>query len=134
MTVRHVGAFTVSIFLVELCVSVPRDVFADRIFLLPVPHGAFTEQQLFGDVDSRLAGGIAALILLMFLSAFLFLLLRFFRRRRPQEAEVLPSMAVGKPATVIMTQPSITSFFIVAVFSCVNKPAGPVRRELRCLG
>uniref|UniRef100_A0A3P9MVZ5 Cadherin-related family member 5-like n=1 Tax=Poecilia reticulata TaxID=8081 RepID=A0A3P9MVZ5_POERE len=34
-------------------------------------------QQLFGDVDSRLAGGIAALILLMFLSAFLFLLLRF---------------------------------------------------------
>ncbi|XP_027900197.1 cadherin-related family member 5 isoform X3 [Xiphophorus couchianus] len=56
-----------------------------------VPHGAFTEQQLFGDVDSRLAGGIAALILLTFLSAFLFLLLRFVRRRRPQEADVLPA-------------------------------------------
>uniref|UniRef100_A0A3Q2DD72 Cadherin domain-containing protein n=1 Tax=Cyprinodon variegatus TaxID=28743 RepID=A0A3Q2DD72_CYPVA len=31
-----------------------------------VPHGAFKEQQLFGDMDSRLAGGIAALILLTF--------------------------------------------------------------------
>ncbi|XP_032444972.1 cadherin-related family member 5 isoform X1 [Xiphophorus hellerii] len=56
-----------------------------------VPHGAFTEQLLFGDVDSRLAGGIVALILLTFLSAFLFLLLRFVRRRRPQEADVLPA-------------------------------------------
>ncbi|XP_017158464.1 cadherin-related family member 5 isoform X3 [Poecilia reticulata] len=61
-----------------------------------VPHGAFTEQQLFGDVDSRLAGGIAALILLMFLSAFLFLLLRFVRRRRPQEADVLPATTTLK--------------------------------------
>ncbi|XP_038134345.1 cadherin-related family member 5 [Cyprinodon tularosa] len=61
-----------------------------------VPHGAFKEQQLFGDMDSRLAGGIAALILLTFLSAFLFLLLRFVRRRRPQEANILPSLAVGK--------------------------------------
>ncbi|XP_023282912.1 cadherin-related family member 5-like isoform X3 [Seriola lalandi dorsalis] len=49
-----------------------------------VPRGAFTEQQMFGDVDSRLAGGIAVMILLMFLSAFLFLLLRTMKRRRLQ--------------------------------------------------
>ncbi|MEQ2199181.1 hypothetical protein XENOCAPTIV_026888, partial [Xenoophorus captivus] len=71
-----------------------------------VPHGAFTEQQLFGVVDSRLAGGITALILLMFLSAFLFLLLRFVRRRRPQEANVLPAIAVGKHPKVIVKQQS----------------------------
>ncbi|XP_037615759.1 uncharacterized protein LOC119482388 isoform X2 [Sebastes umbrosus] len=47
-----------------------------------VPRGAFTEQQMFGDVDSRLAGGIAAMILLLFISAVLFLLLRTARRRR----------------------------------------------------
>ncbi|XP_062239012.1 cadherin-related family member 5 isoform X1 [Platichthys flesus] len=45
-----------------------------------VPHGAFTEQQMFGDVDTRLAGGVAVLITLMFLSALLFLLLRSVKR------------------------------------------------------
>ncbi|XP_022067919.2 cadherin-related family member 5 isoform X2 [Acanthochromis polyacanthus] len=50
-----------------------------------VPRAAFTEQPLFGDVDSRLAGGIAATLLLMFLSLILFLLLRTVRRRRLQE-------------------------------------------------
>ncbi|XP_071358635.1 cadherin-related family member 5 isoform X2 [Trachinotus anak] len=49
-----------------------------------VPRGAFTEQQMFGDVDSRLAGGIAAMILLMFLSALLFLLVQTVKRRRLQ--------------------------------------------------
>ncbi|XP_047246189.1 cadherin-related family member 5 isoform X2 [Girardinichthys multiradiatus] len=70
-----------------------------------VPHGAFMEQQLFGVVDSRVAGGITALILLMFLSAFLFLLLRFVRRRRPQEANVLPAIAVGKHPKVSSRSP-----------------------------
>ncbi|XP_043964330.1 cadherin-related family member 5 isoform X2 [Gambusia affinis] len=70
-----------------------------------VPHGAFTEQQLFGDVDSRLAGGIAALILLTFLSAFLFLLLRFVRRRRPQEADVLPATTTLKHHKVSSRSP-----------------------------
>ncbi|XP_054876777.1 cadherin-related family member 5 [Poeciliopsis prolifica] len=70
-----------------------------------VPHGAFTEQQLFGDVDSRLAGGIAALILLTFLSAFLFLLLRFVRRRRPQEADVLPVTTTSKHQKVSSRSP-----------------------------
>ncbi|XP_016521049.1 cadherin-related family member 5 [Poecilia formosa] len=70
-----------------------------------VPHGAFTEQQLFGDVDSRLAGGIAALILLMFLSAFLFLLLRFVRRHRPQEADVLPATTTLKHQKVSSRSP-----------------------------
>ncbi|XP_014870821.1 cadherin-related family member 5 [Poecilia latipinna] len=70
-----------------------------------VPHGAFTEQQLFGDVDSRLAGGIAALILLMFLSAFLFLLLRFVRRHRPQEADVLPATTTLKHHKVSSRSP-----------------------------
>ncbi|XP_021179341.2 cadherin-related family member 5 isoform X2 [Fundulus heteroclitus] len=70
-----------------------------------VPHGAFTEQQLFGDVDSRLAGGIAALISLMFLSAFLFLLLGFMRRRRPQEADILPAVTAGLHPKVSSSSP-----------------------------
>ncbi|KAM4522964.1 cadherin-related family member 5 [Fundulus diaphanus] len=70
-----------------------------------VPHGAFTEQQLFGDVDSRLAGGIAALISLMFLSAFLFLLLGFMRRRRPQEANILPAITAGLHPKVSSSSP-----------------------------
>ncbi|XP_031697587.1 cadherin-related family member 5, partial [Anarrhichthys ocellatus] len=63
-----------------------------------VPRGAFTEQQMFGDVDSRLAGGITAMILLLFLSAGLFLLLRTVKRRRvqrnPDDQNASPS--VGK--------------------------------------
>ncbi|AWO98365.1 putative cadherin-related family member 5-like [Scophthalmus maximus] len=47
-----------------------------------VPRGVFHEQQMFGDVDSRLAGGIAVMILLMFLSALLILLLRTMKSQR----------------------------------------------------
>ncbi|XP_070785444.1 protocadherin-15 [Enoplosus armatus] len=66
-----------------------------------VPHGAFTEQQLFGDVDSRLAGGIAAMILLLFLSSVLFLLLRTVKRRRRQSnADEHPGVALGKHPNV----------------------------------
>ncbi|XP_049423347.1 cadherin-related family member 5 [Epinephelus fuscoguttatus] len=60
-----------------------------------VPRGAFTEQQLFGDVDSRLAGGIAAMMVLLFLSALLLVLLRTVRRRRLQPNS-------GDPATVAL--------------------------------
>ncbi|XP_039647912.1 cadherin-related family member 5 isoform X3 [Perca fluviatilis] len=52
-----------------------------------VPDGAFREQQYFGDVDRRLAGGIAASMLLLFLSAVLCLLLRMLKRRRRQRHE-----------------------------------------------
>ncbi|XP_068443097.1 cadherin-related family member 5 [Clinocottus analis] len=48
----------------------------------PVPGGAFTEQQMFGDVDSRLAGGVTVVVLLLVLSAVVFLLLRTAKRRR----------------------------------------------------
>ncbi|XP_054862751.1 cadherin-related family member 5 isoform X2 [Amphiprion ocellaris] len=50
-----------------------------------VPRAAFTEQPLSGYVDSRLAGGIVATLLLMFLSVVVFLLLRTVRRAQLQE-------------------------------------------------
>ncbi|KAM8909097.1 cadherin-related family member 5 isoform 5-T8 [Spinachia spinachia] len=46
-----------------------------------VPHGAVAEQQMFGNVDIRLAGGIIAMILLLLLSAVVFLMLRAVKRR-----------------------------------------------------
>ncbi|XP_037315581.2 protocadherin Fat 1 [Pungitius pungitius] len=46
-----------------------------------VPRAAVTEQQMFGNVDSRLAGGIIAMILLLFLSAVVFLMLRAVKGR-----------------------------------------------------
>ncbi|XP_044042606.1 protocadherin-15 isoform X2 [Siniperca chuatsi] len=68
----------------------------------PVPCGEFTEQQLFGDVDSRLAGGIAAMILLLFLSSVLFLLLRTLKRRRRQRnADEHAPVALGKHPNVV---------------------------------
>ncbi|XP_078021399.1 cadherin-related family member 5 isoform X2 [Epinephelus lanceolatus] len=66
-----------------------------------VPRGAFTEQQLFGDVDSRLAGGIAVMMVLLFLSALLLVLLRTVRRRRLQPTSGDPaSVALGKHPNV----------------------------------
>ncbi|XP_049892528.1 cadherin-related family member 5 [Epinephelus moara] len=66
-----------------------------------VPRGAFTEQQLFGDVDSRLAGGIAAMMVLLFLSALLLVLLRTVRRRRLQPNSDDPAtVALGKHPNV----------------------------------
>ncbi|XP_044198543.1 cadherin-related family member 5 [Thunnus albacares] len=67
----------------------------------PVPRGAFTEEQLFRDVDSRLAGGIAAMIVLLFLSALLFLLLRIIRRRRQREPDEQGTVTLGKPPSVV---------------------------------
>ncbi|XP_051249083.1 protocadherin-15 isoform X8 [Dicentrarchus labrax] len=68
-----------------------------------VPRGAFTEQPLFGDVDSRLAGGIAAMILLLFLSSALFLLLRTVRRRRQRNADEHTPVALGKHPNVTLS-------------------------------
>ncbi|XP_076578134.1 protocadherin-15 isoform X2 [Chaetodon auriga] len=66
-----------------------------------VPRGAFTEQQLFGDVDGRLAGGIAAMIMLLFLSSVLFLLLRTMRRRqRHRDADEHAAVDLGKHPNV----------------------------------
>ncbi|XP_070848734.1 protocadherin-15 [Chaetodon trifascialis] len=66
-----------------------------------VPRGAFTEQQLFGDVDGRLAGGIAAMIMLLFLSSVLFLLLRTMRRRqRHRNADEHEAVDLGKHPNV----------------------------------
>ncbi|XP_069375943.1 cadherin-related family member 5 [Paralichthys olivaceus] len=67
-----------------------------------VPHGAFTEQQMFGDMDTRLAGGIAVLIALMFISGLLFLLLRSVKRQRLQsDPEVHTAVALEKHPNVV---------------------------------
>ncbi|XP_005734273.1 cadherin-related family member 5 isoform X2 [Pundamilia nyererei] len=70
-----------------------------------VPSGAFKEQQLFGDVDSTLAGGIAVLILIVLLSAILFLLLWTVHRRRVQNPEDRPAIAFGKHPNVVSSPP-----------------------------
>lgn len=53
-----------------------------------VPHGAFRERQLFGDVGSGMAAAIATLLLLL-LSSVVLLLLRSVRRERGDEVEVV---------------------------------------------
>lgn len=53
-----------------------------------MPHGAFREQQLFGDVGSGLAAGVAILLLLL-LSAGVLLLLRSVRREHCHEVEAV---------------------------------------------
>ncbi|KAM7367467.1 hypothetical protein PAMP_015367 [Pampus punctatissimus] len=73
-----------------------------------VPRGAFTEEQLFGDVDSRLAGGIAAMIVLLFLSALLFLLLRILRRRRGEPDEQ-GAVGLGKHPSVVSSSRPVFS-------------------------
>ncbi|XP_030295055.1 protocadherin-15 isoform X1 [Sparus aurata] len=75
----------------------------------PVPHGAFTEQQLFGDVDSRLAGGIAAMILLLFLTSVLFLLLRTIRRRQRQTNTDEHAVTLGKHPNVVSSSRPVFS-------------------------
>ncbi|CAK6974005.1 cadherin-related family member 5 isoform X1 [Scomber scombrus] len=67
----------------------------------PVPRGAFAEEQLFGDVDGRLAGGIAAMFVLLFLSALLFFLLRIIRRRRQREPDEQRAVTLGKHPSVV---------------------------------
>ncbi|XP_041834087.1 uncharacterized protein LOC121635093 [Melanotaenia boesemani] len=66
-----------------------------------LPRGAFTEQHLFGDVDSQLASGIAVMILLIFLLAVLLVLLRVVRRRRLQEPDL------GKHPNVVNSSPPV---------------------------
>ncbi|CAN9508392.1 unnamed protein product [Ophioblennius macclurei] len=70
-----------------------------------VPRGAFSEQQLFGPVDSRLAGGIALMMLLLFLSGVLFVLLRTIRKGRLPEPEDDPG--VGKQSSVMSAGPQM---------------------------
>ncbi len=84
----------------------PCDVFNGIYSLFSVvPRGAFTEQQLFGDVDSRLAGGITAMILLLFLSSVLILLFRTMKRRRRQRnCDEQAAVALGKHPNVVRTQ------------------------------
>lgn len=53
-----------------------------------VPRGAFRERQLFGDVGSGLAAGVAILLVLL-LSSGLFLLLRSVRREHCHEVEAV---------------------------------------------
>nr|XP_046235491.1 protocadherin-15 [Scatophagus argus] len=74
-----------------------------------VPRGAFTEQQLFADVDSRLAGGIAAMILLLFLSSVLFLLLRTIRRRQQQRNDEHAAIALEKHPNVVGSSRQVLS-------------------------
>ncbi|KAM6895728.1 cadherin-related family member 5 [Xenentodon cancila] len=75
-----------------------------------VPRGAFTEPQLFGDVDSRLAGGIAVLILLVFLAAMLFALLQMIRRRQLESAVECTTEASGKHPNVVMEREESADF------------------------
>ncbi|XP_029969880.1 cadherin-related family member 5 [Salarias fasciatus] len=70
-----------------------------------VPRGAFTEQQLFGHVDSRLAGGIALMLLLLFLSAVLFVLLRTVQRGRLPEPR--DDAAAEKQSSVVSSSPQM---------------------------
>ncbi|CAL8242420.1 unnamed protein product [Merluccius merluccius] len=52
-----------------------------------VPSGQFREEHLFGDVDTRLAGGIAAVLLVLFVTAS-FLMVHMVRRRRDRQDPV----------------------------------------------
>ncbi|KAM4569823.1 cadherin-related family member 5 isoform 2-T2 [Odontesthes bonariensis] len=72
-----------------------------------VPRGAFSEQQLLGDMDSRLAGGLAVMVLLMFLSAVLFVLLRTVRRRRLEDPDQRDPAALGKHPSVVNVSPPV---------------------------
>ncbi|XP_061570383.1 cadherin-related family member 5 [Cololabis saira] len=78
-----------------------------------VPRGAFTEQQLFGDVDGRLAGGVAVLILLAILAAVLFVMLQTIRRRQ-QENPAQHAEASGKLPRVV--NPSPPAFMEAAAY------------------
>lgn len=53
-----------------------------------MPRGAFRERQLFGDVGSGLAAGVAILLLLL-LSSGVFLLLQSIGREHCHEVEVI---------------------------------------------
>ena len=54
---------------------------------IAVPSGQFREEHLFGDVDTRLAGGIAAVLLVLFVTAS-FLMVHMVRRRRDRQDPV----------------------------------------------
>ncbi|XP_030004676.1 cadherin-related family member 5 isoform X2 [Sphaeramia orbicularis] len=62
-----------------------------------VPRGTFNDQQQFGDVDTQMAGGIAAGFLLVFVAGALFLLLRTIRRKNRREPTDHSSVSLGKP-------------------------------------
>lgn len=57
------------------------------------------EQQLFGDVDSRLAVLVSAVVLLMVLLFFLFVLVWISRRSQAQNPE--EPVSVGKRAALV---------------------------------
>lgn len=72
----------------------------------PVPRGIFNDQQQFGDVDTQMAGGIAAGFLLVFVAGALFLLLRTIRRKTRHEPADHSSISLGKPAKAVDSQQS----------------------------
>ncbi|XP_011491718.1 cadherin-related family member 5-like isoform X2 [Oryzias latipes] len=71
-----------------------------------VPRGAFMEQQLFADVDSRLAVLVSAVVLLMVLLFFLFVLVWISRRSQAQNPE--EPVSVGKRAALVHSDPSVS--------------------------
>ncbi|RVE56826.1 hypothetical protein OJAV_G00224960 [Oryzias javanicus] len=70
-----------------------------------VPRGAFMEQQLFADVDSRLAVLVSAGVLMMVLLFFLFVLVWMSRRSPAQNPE--EPVSVGKHAALVNSGPSV---------------------------
>ncbi|XP_030633954.1 cadherin-related family member 5 isoform X2 [Chanos chanos] len=74
----------------------------------PVPRNPFGEERLFGDMNAGMAGGIAAMVLLLALAAF-FLLIRLVRRRRErQDPADRGSVALGKHPNVEPSSPCPT--------------------------
>ncbi|XP_029901442.1 cadherin-related family member 5 isoform X2 [Myripristis murdjan] len=66
-----------------------------------VPRGQFTEEHLFGDMDSKLAGGIAAMVLLLFLASLFLLLLTVRRRKSTDDSINRGDLALGKHPNVV---------------------------------
>lgn len=66
-----------------------------------VPRGAFREQQSFGDVDSGLAGGIMAIILLCLSSVVLLLLRSIKRKQRQRNVDEHAAVALGNHPNVV---------------------------------
>ncbi|CAL8322784.1 unnamed protein product [Lota lota] len=66
-----------------------------------VPRGQFQEEPLFGDVDTRLAGAIAAILLVLFVTA-VFLTVHMVRRRRDKQNPVdQGALTLGKHPNVV---------------------------------
>lgn len=75
-----------------------------------VPHGTFTEEQLFHGMKMHLTEVISAAILLLLLLAALFLLLRIIRRKQSlQELDGERGAKAEKQSNVVTSRPALSS-------------------------